>query len=247
MSFCPNGSHELENTMQIKDLTQEQVAWFRESFACTKNQELADRLGASTRCVTRMARELGLWKTAEFMTATQRNASEHGARVNRARGGNAGAKNLLIYGVATRYKAGENIRDRMSAEELDAMYRKISATRKELFRKERRRVLYGLDQKTDLRVVRCPIEKIRLRCNLRKHGYEIPRASNEATITSDTRRNARMEARAKIFGIVFNEKKTMKELIIEMSKGGYAVEDIAEELGLSETYVFDVLSEAGEL
>ena len=39
----------------------------------------------------------------------------------------------------------------------------------------------------------------------------------------------------------------MKELIIEMSKGGYAVEDIAEELGLSETYVFDVLSEAGEL
>lgn len=191
--------------MQIKDLTQEQVAWFRENFACTKNQELADRLGASMRCISRMARELGLWKTAEFMATTQRNASEHGARVNRARGGNAGARNLLVYGVATRYKAGENIRDRMSAEELEAMYRKISATRKELFRKERRRVLYGLDQKTDLRVVRCPIEKVRLRCNLRKHGYEIARASNEATVTEETRRNAKMERRAERMGIHFTE------------------------------------------
>lgn len=192
--------------MRVQDLTAEQLAWFRGNFADTKNQELADHLGTSPRSVTRMARELGLWKTREFVAATQRNASEHGARVNRARGGNAGARNLLVYGVATRYKTGENIRDRMSTAEIAAMYRKISATRKELFRKERRRVLYGLEQHTDLRVVRCPIEKVRFRCNLRKHGYQVARASNEATITCNTRRSAKMETRAANFGIRFTIK-----------------------------------------
>ena len=66
--------------MTAKDLTPEQQAWFREHFATTKNQELADRLGTLPRSVTRMARELGLWKTKEFVAAMQRNASEHGAR-----------------------------------------------------------------------------------------------------------------------------------------------------------------------
>ena len=86
--------------MTAKDLTPEQLAWFRENFDHTKNQELADHLGTSIRTVTRMARELGLWKTKEFVAAMQRNASEHGARATRLMGGNAGAVNLLKYGKA---------------------------------------------------------------------------------------------------------------------------------------------------
>jgi phosphoglycolate phosphatase-like HAD superfamily hydrolase len=78
--------------MTAKDLTQEQREWFVANFDHTKNQELADHLGTSPRSVTRMARELGLKKTKEFVAAMQRNASEHGARANRLMGGNAGAK-----------------------------------------------------------------------------------------------------------------------------------------------------------
>ena len=77
-----------EGIMSIKDLTQEQLEWLKENFGSTKNQELANELGTSPRSITRMARELGLWKTKEFISAMQRNASEHGARVNRANGGN---------------------------------------------------------------------------------------------------------------------------------------------------------------
>ena len=190
--------------MSAKDLTQEQLEWFRENFDHTKNQKLADRLGTSPRTVTRMARELGLLKTKEFVAAMQRNASEHGARATRLMGGNAGAVNLLKYGKATRYKAGENQKDRMSAEAFADMHRRIGVARKETFRKERIRVNWGLEQQTNLRVVQCPREKIRLRLNLRRHGYMIARASNEAMITNETRRSMKIEARAEKMGIKFN-------------------------------------------
>ena len=190
--------------MTAEKLTPEQRKWFMEEFAHTKNQELADRLGTSLRSITRIARELNLWKDKEFMTAIQRNASEHGARVNRAMGGNAGTRNLLIYGKAHQFKAGESNKERMSKEAFADMHRRIGESRKEIFRKERRRVMFGFEQQTALRVIRCPKEKIRLRNNLRKHGYMIGRASNEATITDDTRRSIKMEARAVKMGIKFN-------------------------------------------
>ena len=189
--------------MSIKDLPLEQLEWLKENFGSTKNQELANELGTSPRSITRMARELGLWKTKEFISAMQRNASEHGARVNRANGGNAGTKNLLVYGKAYRFKAGESNRDRMSEEAFKEMHRRIGESRKETFRKEKRRVLFGLEQKTGLRVVQCPKEKISLRNNLRKHGYEIARASNEAIVSDNTRRSAIMETRAIQMGITF--------------------------------------------
>ena len=189
--------------MNIKDLTQEQLEWLKENFGSTKNQELADKLGTSPRSVIRMARELGLWKTKEFISAMQRNASEHGARVNRANGGNAGTKNLLVYGKAYRFKAGESNRDRMSEEAFKEMHRRIGESRKETFRKEKRRVLFGLEQKTGLRVVQAPKEKICLRNGLRKKGYEIARASNEAFITAATHRSEVMERRAISMGISF--------------------------------------------
>lgn len=192
--------------MKARDLTTEQLAWFRANFESTKNRELADALGTSPRSVTRMARELGLRKTEEFVAAMQRNASEYGARTNRARGGNAGTRNLLIYGKAFRFKAGENPKDRMGAEAFADMHRRIGKSRKETYRKERRRVVFGLEQKTGLRVVQCPKEKVVLRSNLRKHGYEIAWGSNEATITRDTRRSLRMEKRAEKMGIMFENK-----------------------------------------
>ncbi len=189
--------------MTAKDLTQEQREWFVANFDHTKNQELADHLGTSPRSVTRIARELGLWKTKEFVAAMQRNASEHAARANRLMGGNAGMANLLKYGRAYQFKPGESNKDRMDEEALREMRRKIGASRKETFRKERRRVIFGLEQKTNLRVVQCPREKVMLRLNLRKHGYEIARASNEAFITAATHRSEVMERRAISMGISF--------------------------------------------
>lgn len=133
----------------------------------------------------------------------QLNASEHGARVNRANGGNVGTKNLLIYGKAYRFKKGERQKDKMSAEAFDAMHRRIGEQRKNTIKAEKRRVLFGLEQKTKLRVVQAPKEKICLRNGLRNKGYEIARASNEAFITAATHRSEVMERRAISMGMSF--------------------------------------------
>lgn len=177
--------------------------WVRDNFSRARNAEVAEHLGISPRTVIRIARDMGLSKDPAFMRAMQRNASEHGSRVNRANGGNAGAKNLLLYGKAYRFKAGESNRDRMGEEAFREMHHRIGESRKETFRKERRRVLFGLEQKTRLKVVACPREKICLRHNLRRHGYEVGRGANEAYITEYTRRNPVMEARAEKMGMSF--------------------------------------------
>ena len=189
--------------MSVKDLTPEQLEWLKENFCHTKNQELADEFGTSPRSITRMARTLGLWKTSEFVAAMQQNAANHAARRNRANGGNAGTKNLLLYGKAYQFKKGERQKDKMSAEAYDAMHRHIGEQRKKTFKAEKGRVLFGLAQKTKLRVVQAPKEKICLRNGLRKKGYEIGRASNVAFITAATHRSEVMEARAIQMGISF--------------------------------------------
>lgn len=146
---------------------------------------------------------MGLNKTSDFTKAMQLNAANHAARRNRANGGNAGTKNLLLYGKAYQFKKGERQKDKMSAEAFDAMHRHIGEQRKKIFKAERRRVLFGLEQKTKLRVVQAPKEKVCLRMGLRKKGYKIARASNEAFITAATHRSEVMERRAISMGISF--------------------------------------------
>lgn len=177
--------------------------WMRKNFGTTKNADIADHLGISPRTVVRIARDMGLNKTSDFTKAMQLNAANHAARRNRANGGNAGAKNLLIYGKAYQFKKGERQKDKMSAEAFDVMHRHIGEQRKKTFKAEKRRVIFGLEQKTKLRVVQAPKEKICLRNGLRKKGYEIARASNEAFITAATHRSKVMERRAISMGISF--------------------------------------------
>lgn len=164
-------------------LTDQQRKWLVSNYAHTKNQELAAHLGVSLRSVERMAQVLCLRKSDEYMSALRR----------------ARALNLLKCG----FKPGENLKSRMSAEAWIAMHRRIGEHRKETVRRERIRVNWGFEQKTNLRVVRCPLEKVYMRHKLRQHGYELGRRSNDAIITSSTRRSIKMESRAQKMGIRF--------------------------------------------
>lgn len=185
------------------ELSEVEQRWMREHFGSTKNAEVAEYLGISPRTAVRIARDMGLEKHPDFIKAMQLNASKHGARVNIANGGNAGTRNLLLYGKAYQFKKGERQKDKMSAEAFNDMHRRIGEQRKKTIRAERRRVLFGLEQKTNLRVVQAPKEKICLRNGLRKKGYEIARASNVAFITAATHRSEVMERRAVSMGISF--------------------------------------------
>lgn len=183
-------------------LTDEEWGWMEEHFAHTKNEEVARHLGVSLRTAVRLAREMGLEKNAEFVRAMQANAVHHAARTNRGQG-NAGKANLLKYGKAYQFKPGIGNKDRLSAEAFSEMHRRSAETRKRTVMAERRRVAFGLEQKTDLRVIKAPKAKICLRNRLRKRGYVVPRASSDATIAADTRRSATLEQRAEKMGIRF--------------------------------------------
>lgn len=183
-------------------LTDEERVWMEEHFAHTKNEEVARHLGVSLRTAVRLACEMGLEKNAEFVRAMQANAVHHAARTNRGQG-NAGKANLLKYGKAYQFKPGIGNKDRLSAEAFSEMHRRSAETRKRTVMAERRRVAFGLEQKTDLRVIKAPKAKICLRNRLRKRGYVVPRASSDATIAADTRRSATLEQRAEKMGIRF--------------------------------------------
>lgn len=183
-------------------LTDEERVWMEEHFSQTKNEEVACRLGVSLRTAVRLAREMGLEKSVEFVRAMQANAVKHAVRANRGQG-NAGKANLLKYGKAYQFKPGIGNNGRLSAEAFSEMHRRRAETRKRTVMAERRRVAFGLEQKTALRVVKAPKAKICLRNRLRKRGYVVPRASSDATIAADTRRSAALEQRAEKMGIRF--------------------------------------------
>ena len=184
-------------------LTDEERVWMEEHFSQTKNEEVACRLGVSLRTAVRLARELGLEKSVEFLRAMQANAVKHAVRANRGQG-NAGKANLLKYGKAYQFKPGIGNKDRLSAEAFSEMYQRSAETRKRTVMAERRRVAFGLEQKTALRLVKAPKAKICLRNRLRKRGYVVPRASSDATIVADTHRSATLEQRAEKMGIRFH-------------------------------------------
>jgi len=183
-------------------LTDEERVWMEEHFAHTKNEEVACHLRVSLRTAVRLAREMGLEKSAEFVRAMQANAVKHAVRANRGQG-NAGKANLLKYGEAYQFKPGIGNKDRLSAEAISEMYRRSAETRKRTVMAERRRVAFGLEQQTALRVTKAPKAKVLLRHRLRKCGYVVPRASSDATITINTRRSATLEQRAEKMGIRF--------------------------------------------
>ena len=89
----------------------------------------------------------------------------------------------------------------MSDEAYAEMTKQRGEHLKELYRKERRRVLFGIDQKTRLRVVRAPREKTNLRHRLRKRGYVVDKMSNDVLVTAETMRPIKSEEHARRLGM----------------------------------------------
>lgn len=91
--------------------------------------------------------------------------------------------------------------ERLGREKLAERNRKIGQRRREMYASERRRVLFGLEQRTGIRVVRASKAKANLRSRMRAMGYEIGHGSNEVTVTALTRRSVRYEGMAAGMGM----------------------------------------------
>ncbi len=189
-------------------ITREQEAWLIENYADTKNEDLLAHIGWEAnagRSLRRIAVRLGLAKSKDFMRATQAKATAH-ARIANQGEGNAGARNLRIYGKAHQFKKGVTSRQRLGDERENERLRKMRISRNETIHKERIRINWGFEQQTKLRLISNPKQTM-TRHALKKRGYIVPcRRATTVYYDSDTVRSEKVERRAAERGIIIKPK-----------------------------------------
>lgn len=146
-------------------LTEEQVLFVRKNFSDMTNQALADAIGVSKSAVSSIQARYHLTKSPGHVNAM---AVKAGKASNVARGGKT--LNLTPEVIARRV----------------ASYRKT-------FREEQVRRRWGLKQRTKMKVLRQPKQKVSQRSYLKSLGYIIDEPNCTAYYTEDTIRAVRME------------------------------------------------------
>lgn len=182
------------NTSKIT-LTPKQEAWLVKHFCHRKNEECARHLGISPRSVVRLARSLGLSKTSRFLAKCQRSAAEAAQRSHLLNGTYPPKGFIIPRSEENRFKPGVTSRERLGARKERARVQKSAESRRETMRKERIRVKWGLEQKTNLRIVAQTRRHITLRNYLKGRGYIIDDEDRKAYYTDETRRGKVVEQR----------------------------------------------------
>ena len=184
-----------ENKFKPIVLTDKQLAWLDKHFKHTKNADVAEKLGVSLRSVNRLAERRGLKKSKQFMTKCQENATAK-AHESNLRNGTYPPKGYRIPNSEKgQFKKGEKPVDRLGVKREAERVAKSAASRKEIFRLEKARALFGLPRQTKLQVVKRPKKQIQMRYELKKRGYIIERGGFVAYYDKDTRRHLAFESK----------------------------------------------------
>lgn len=175
-------------------LTPGQERWLVAHFKHTTNQEIVERLGISETTMHRFARELGLTKSRQHMRKTQRNAADK-AKESHIRNGTYPPKGYRIpRSEEFQFKAGVTPVERLGKRKERKRVERSAESRRKTFKLERARKLFGLSQKTRMRVLREPRGKTLDRYYLKKRGYILDESELIAYWTPETRRSPRLEA-----------------------------------------------------
>lgn len=217
MKPFPGKTEMTKGKVHRRVLNDEQREWLCKWFPVTENCRLAKAMGISLYKLHDFARQLGLTKSEAGLKAIKRRRDKAAAKTNhkngcydRKRGHPCSA--ATIAGIRKRWeeeRAGlrENNQLKMKRENPEkyaAWMEKRSKERKESIRKEKMRVLYGIERKTKLKmIVMCPFSRSQVnhRNNALKRGYFYDtdcseNSPNRYTIFYDdsTNRSARFES-----------------------------------------------------
>ena len=172
-------------------LTPRQESWLVKHFPNTKNDEIMAKLGLSHSTLHRMARQLGLKKTRQFISKCQA-ATTAAAKASHLRNGTYPPKGYIIpRSEEFRFKPGHTEKPSTKRKRLA----KGAETLRQTIREERARVNFGFEQRTKLRLIRQPRRVICLRHNLKKRGYIVKRGSMVVYYDQNTARSERIESR----------------------------------------------------
>lgn len=180
-----------------RELTDKQLSWLKRHYQHTRNDDIQVKLNISFSSLHRIAREHGLKKSKRYMKAVQAEATRK-AKESHERNGTYPPKGHIVpNSEKTRLKKGIGMKDRMTRWQMKKASAKGNEKRNETIARERRRILYGFEQQTKMRLVREPRSKGMLRCNMKKRGYLVKeKGANVLYITPDTRRSPICEQHA---------------------------------------------------
>ena len=198
-------------------LNDEQREWLCRWFPVIENKRLAKAMGISLYKLHCFARELGLTKSEAGWRAIKRRQTKAMVKTNRKNGcydrkrGHPPSEATLQgsrrrweeYRQGLRESTYGTIR-RTDPKRYQAVMKKRSESRREMIRKEKRRIIYGMERKTNLKVVVMkPYTRSQLahRCNALRRGYLLDEDCSEGKpgryviyYDGDTMRSAKFEA-----------------------------------------------------
>lgn len=191
-----------------KELTEKERVWLIKHFKHTKNDDIMAKFGLSHSVLHRIARELGLKKTRQFMLKCQANTTAAAWAANRRN--NWPPKGYQIPN-APRFQKGITSEMRLGKKRNQERVLKSAESRRKTVAAEKRRILFGLPQKTKLKIG-YNRKKVLYRYALRKRGYIIERGGSDAFVTESTHRNYAVEQRAAKHGIhiMVNQKTSLQ-------------------------------------
>ena len=184
-SYIRQGKQLVQKVPKIV-LTAEQEDWLRTYFPMIENKRLMKLSGLSDGALHRFARELGLKKSEEGMHAIKKRQAAHIKRLCQKNGyydsmrGRPTPEEFLKANLKMWQEIREGKREHPIAKmkrEHPRKYRlwqkRKSEERKELARKERLRMKYGMPPKTKIKVLSNPYTKTQVmhRCNALRRGY----------------------------------------------------------------------------
>lgn len=172
-------------------LTPRQEAWLRAHYMHTRNADIIARLGLTESSLHRLARALGLKKSAQFMHKAQARAAELAKQSHVANGTYPPKGYRIPRSEEFCFKPGHKESERTKKARIE----KSAESRRRTVKLERARILFGMEQQTRMKLIAGPRALCSLRGYLRKHGYEVPRGGHVAYYDENTRRCPKIEAR----------------------------------------------------
>lgn len=169
----------------------------------TPNKVLADEFEISEASLKKKAWELGLRKEKFYGLNTTIAYSIRDIGVERYSYSEIAAKIGCHRNTVKRYVTALVDAGIIEACSVRQVYDKISRIRQTIIKKERGRVIFGMDQRTDIKVF-ASSKKMEMRKRLRIYGYMIERGSDLVLICPDTDRHPKSEAAARRLGLTFD-------------------------------------------
>jgi len=165
-------------------------------FKNTKNDFILEKFQISHSMLHRFARENGLKKTGQFQKKCREDATKAARLANKRN--NWPPKGYEIpKSKENQFKAGITPEMRLGKKKNLERIQKSAESRRRTVAAEKRRVLFGLPQKTKLKVVAAPHNKASYRYTLKKRGYIVERGAKTIFYNDSTNRSEIVERTAK--------------------------------------------------